>query len=114
VTDCGDVEGDVRNPDDIAQRATEAIEPLVRVGVVPLASLSAEHRFVITIDCDDWDPFIAPAVGWPEPGGLAYVQIATILRRFAAADRVAAVIFTEFQLAHDQKRPRLRRSPACS
>ena len=69
VSDCGDVEGDVRNPDDIAQRATEAIKPLVRVGVVPLASPPAEHRFVITIDCDDWDPSIAPAVGWPEPGG---------------------------------------------
>ena len=34
VTDCGDVEGDVRNPDDIAQRATEAIAACPR-GVVP-------------------------------------------------------------------------------
>ncbi len=101
VSDCGDVEGDVRNPDDIAQRATEAIKPLVRVGVVPLASPPAEHRFVIPIDCDDWDPSIAPAVGWPEPGGLTHVQIATILRRLAAANRVVAAIITESQPALD-------------
>ena len=202
VADCGNVEGDVRNPDAIAQRATEAIKPLVRAGVVPLVvggldsippmvvaafvdvetvnvlhvdahldfreevggvrfgysspirrireldcvanitqvglrsigsarpsdvsdaigagnrlvtawelhdtgahtfvdSLPAEHRFVITIDCDGLDPSIAPAVGWPEPGGLTYVQIATILRRLAASNRVAAVIFTEFQPALD-------------
>jgi arginase family enzyme len=32
---------------------------------------------------------------------LTYVQIATILRRLAASNRVAAVIFTEFQPALD-------------
>jgi agmatinase len=66
-----------------------------------VASLPKDRRFVITIDCDGLDPSIAPGVGWPEPGGLTYVQIATILRQLATENRVAALIFTEFRPALD-------------
>jgi agmatinase len=66
-----------------------------------VASLPEDRRFVVTIDCDGLDPSIAPGVGWPEPGGLTYVQIGTILRRLAIENRVAALVFTEFQPARD-------------
>ncbi len=62
-----------------------------------LDRLSEDHRWVITIDCDGLDPTIAPAVGWPEPGGLTYPQIATVVRWLAERNRVAAIVFTEFQ-----------------
>jgi agmatinase len=61
-------------------------------------------RWVVTIDCDGMDPTIAPAVGWPEPGGLTYPQIAGIVRALARAGRVAALIATEFQPALDAQR----------
>ena len=60
-------------------------------------SLTSDRRWVITIDCDGLDPTIAPAVGWPEPGGLAYPQMAAIVRALAEQDRVAALVITEFQ-----------------
>jgi agmatinase len=59
--------------------------------------LSDDRRWVITIDCDGLDPTIAPAVGWPEPGGLTYPQIATLVRTLAERDQVAAIVVTEFQ-----------------
>lgn len=59
--------------------------------------LPSTGRFVITIDCDGLDPSIAPAVGWPEPGGVTYPQISAIVRALASANRIAAVVFTEFR-----------------
>jgi agmatinase len=34
----------------------------------------------ITIDCDGMDPAIMPAVGTPEPGGLSWYEMLTLLR----------------------------------
>ena len=64
--------------------------------------LSDDRRWVITIDCDGLDPTIAPAVGWPEPGGLTYPQISALVRTLAERDRVAAFVVTEFQPDLDQ------------
>ena len=66
-----------------------------------LDSLPTEHRWVITIDCDGLDPSIAPGVGWPEPGGLTYHEIRTLVAGLASKNRVAAIVFTEFQPARD-------------
>jgi len=63
--------------------------------------LAGDGRWVITIDCDGLDPTIAPGVGWPEPGGLTYPQIATLVRTLATRDQVAAIVVTEFQPARD-------------
>jgi agmatinase len=59
--------------------------------------LSDDRRWVVTIDCDGLDPTIAPAVGWPEPGGLSYPEISTLVRSLAERDLVAATVVTEFQ-----------------
>jgi agmatinase len=62
-----------------------------------LASLPTDRRWVVTIDCDGLDPTIAPGVGWPEPGGVDFNQIRTVLAGLAAQNLVAAVVFTEFR-----------------
>jgi agmatinase len=59
--------------------------------------LRGDRRWVITIDCDGLDPTIAPAVGWPEPGGLTYPQISALVRSLAERDRIAAMVLTEFR-----------------
>jgi agmatinase len=71
------------------------------IGTV-LERLSDDRRWVITIDCDGLDPTIAPAVGWPEPGGLTYPQMSAVVRWLAERDRVAAIDVTEFQSDLDQ------------
>lgn len=62
-----------------------------------IGRLTDGRRWVITIDCDGLDPTIAPAVGWPEPGGLTYPQISELVRWLADRDLVAALVVTEFQ-----------------
>jgi agmatinase len=59
-------------------------------------------RWLVTIDCDGLDPSIAPAVGWPEPGGLTYPQIVGIVRTLAKRHAIAAMVVTEFQPSRDQ------------
>lgn len=59
--------------------------------------LAGDGRWIVTIDCDGLDPTIAPAVGWPEPGGLTYPQIAALVRTLSGRDQVAGLVLTEFQ-----------------
>jgi agmatinase len=49
----------------------------------------------ITIDCDGLDPAIMPAVGTPEPGGLSWYEILTLLRRVIEARRVVGCDLVE-------------------
>nr|WP_286175344.1 arginase family protein [Mycobacterium sp. DL99] len=68
-------------------------------GGVPafIQSLPSDHRWIVTIDCDGLDPSIAPAVGWPEPGGVTFTEIRQILAHLAKASAIAGVVFTEFR-----------------
>jgi agmatinase len=71
-------------------------------GIGPLMeALAAPGRWVVTIDCDGLDPTVAPGVGWPEPGGLTYAQVAAPVRALAREGRIAALVITELQPALD-------------
>jgi agmatinase len=73
-------------------------------GIGPLIQRldETDGRWLVTIDCDGLDPSIAPGVGWPEPGGLTYPQVAGIVRALARRQAIAAMAVTEFQPARDQ------------
>lgn len=58
-----------------------------------VASLS-KHVYV-TIDLDGMDPAAMPAVGTPEPGGLSWYELLTILRPVFANKRVVGVDLNE-------------------
>lgn len=66
-----------------------------------LDALAAPGRWIVTMDCDGLDPTVAPGVGWPEPGGLTYAQVATPVRALAREGRLAALVITELQPALD-------------
>lgn len=73
-----------------------------------LESLPTNRKWIVTIDCDGLDPAIAPAVGWPEPGGLTYPQVHTLVGGLADLGLVAAIVFTEFQPALDVRQSTAR------
>lgn len=58
-----------------------------------LQALPAE--VYVTIDLDVLDPSLMPAVGTPEPGGLAWKEITTLLRRVAAERKVVGFDLVE-------------------
>jgi agmatinase len=94
-------------PEDVAQarrggnRLVTAWEVHERGARAILDELDAEGRWVVTVDCDGLDPSVAPGVGWPEPGGLTYPQLRTLVAGLSSANRVAAVVFTELQPDRD-------------
>ena len=49
----------------------------------------------ITIDCDGMDPAIMPAVGTPEPGGLSWAEMLTLLRAVISNRRVVGCDLVE-------------------
>jgi agmatinase len=56
---------------------------------------SLSETVYITIDCDGFDPAIMPAVGTPEPGGLSWYEVLTLLRRVMESRRVVGCDIVE-------------------
>lgn len=64
-------------------------------------SLDLSRRWVVSLDCDGMDPSVAPGVGAIEPGGLTFIQTAILLNHLARNNRLAGIVFTEYQPARD-------------
>lgn len=64
-------------------------------------SLDLSRRWVVSLDCDGMDPSVAPGVGAIEPGGLTFIQTALLLNHLARNNRLAGIVFTEYQPARD-------------
>ncbi|MEW6258904.1 MAG: agmatinase, partial [Thermodesulfobacteriota bacterium] len=61
-----------------------------------------EHVYV-TIDLDGLDPAVMPGVGTPEPGGISYRQIVSLLRRLGEKRCVVAADINELsKIPHTQ------------
>ena len=58
-----------------------------------LADLS-EHVY-LTVDLDGFDPAYVPATGTPEPGGLDWFQVTTLIREVAAKKKIVAMDVVE-------------------
>jgi agmatinase len=56
---------------------------------------SLAETVYITIDCDGMDPAIMPAVGTPEPGGLTWSEMLTLLRSVIGNRRVVGCDLVE-------------------
>ncbi|MGI6853640.1 arginase family protein [Mesorhizobium sp. 1B3] len=64
-------------------------------------SLDLSRRWVVALDCDGMDPTVAPGVGAREPGGLTFIQTSILVNHLARNNRLAGIVFTEFQPAKD-------------
>ena len=58
-----------------------------------LADLS-EHVY-LTVDLDGFDPAYVPATGTPEPGGLDWYQVTSLIREIAAKKKIVAMDVVE-------------------
>lgn len=90
------------NPPDWAE---EALHPKSRFytadevhtkGVEYIASkIPICENLYVTLDIDSLDPSIAPGTGTPEPGGLTYLQLRSLLRNCATKGRLAGMDVVE-------------------
>ena len=53
------------------------------------------HNVYVTVDVDGFDPAYAPGTGTPEPGGLDWYQVSSLLRLVAAEKRIIAADVVE-------------------
>ncbi len=56
---------------------------------------SLSESVYVTIDCDGLDPAVMPSVGTPEPGGLAWYELLTLLRRVIQSRRLVGCDLVE-------------------
>jgi N1-aminopropylagmatine ureohydrolase len=56
---------------------------------------SLNENVYLTIDCDGLDPAIMPAVGTPEPGGLSWYEMLTLLRKVIDSRRLVGCDLVE-------------------
>lgn len=56
---------------------------------------ATSRRVYITFDCDIFEPFWMPATGTPEPGGLSWYQVTTLLQRLCAQREVVGLDINE-------------------
>jgi agmatinase len=45
-------------------------------------------RTFISIDCDGLDPSVAPATGWPQPGGLSFRHVAAVIAELSRTSTI--------------------------
>ena len=62
---------------------------------VPKVINDLSQNVYLTIDLDGFDPAYVPATGTPEPGGLNWHQVTTLIREVAAKKRIVAMDVVE-------------------
>jgi agmatinase len=56
---------------------------------------------LLSIDCDGLDPSVAPGTGWPQPGGLAFRDVAAIIDHLGRQCRIAGADVVELLPSRD-------------
>jgi len=59
----------------------------------------------LTIDIDGLDPSLVPTTGTPEPGGLGWYEVLTLIRRLAEKRRVVGMDLVEFSKTDNSDAP---------
>ncbi len=66
---------------------------------------SLTENVYLTIDIDGLDPSLVPTTGTPEPGGLGWYEVLTLIRKLAAKKRVVGMDLVEFSKTDNSDAP---------
>jgi agmatinase len=66
---------------------------------------SLTENVYLTIDIDGLDPSLVPTTGTPEPGGLGWYEVLTLIRKLAQKRRVVGMDLVEFAKAENSDAP---------
>ena len=66
---------------------------------------SLTENVYLTIDIDGLDPSLVPTTGTPEPGGLGWYEVLTLIRKLARKRRVVGMDLVEFSKAENSDAP---------
>lgn len=66
---------------------------------------SLTENVYLTIDIDGLDPSLVPTTGTPEPGGLGWYEVLTLIRRLAEKRRIIGMDLVEFSKTENSDAP---------
>ena len=66
---------------------------------------SLTENVYLTIDIDGLDPSLVPTTGTPEPGGLGWYEVLTLIRKLAAKKNVVGMDLVEFSKTENSDAP---------
>jgi agmatinase len=66
---------------------------------------SLTDNVYLTIDIDGLDPSLVPTTGTPEPGGLGWYEVLTLIRKLAKKRRIVGMDLVEFAKAENSDAP---------
>ena len=66
---------------------------------------SLTENVYLTIDIDGLDPSLVPTTGTPEPGGLGWYEVLTLVRKLAQKRRIVGMDLVEFSKAENSDAP---------
>ncbi len=66
---------------------------------------SLTENVYLTIDIDGLDPSLVPTTGTPEPGGLGWYEVLTLIRKLAERRRVVGMDLVEFSKTENSDAP---------
>lgn len=73
-----------------------------QLGLAKVVEMIPEaERYYVTMDCDGFDPSIAPGNGSPSPGGLLYEEVVDCLELLARRGAIIGFDFVEVAPAYD-------------
>lgn len=67
---------------------------------IPLVVENLSQHVYLTVDLDGFDPSYVPATGTPEPGGLDWYQVTSLIRAVAKARKIVAADVVELLPQH--------------
>ena len=76
-----------------------------RIDWIDAAIDSLTENVYLTIDIDGLDPSLVPTTGTPEPGGLGWYEVLTLIRKLAKRKRVVGMDLVEFSKTENSDAP---------
>ncbi len=76
-----------------------------RTGWIDAAIDLLTENVYLTIDIDGLDPSLVPTTGTPEPGGLGWYEVLTLIRKLAAKKNVVGMDLVEFSKMENSDAP---------
>jgi agmatinase len=96
---------EARSLSDLPTRIFWAKDIVGRTDWIDSAINSLTENVYLTIDIDGLDPSLVPTTGTPEPGGLGWYEVLTLIRKLAEKRRIVGMDLVEFAKTDNSDAP---------
>lgn len=96
---------EARSLSDLPTRIFWAKDIVGRTDWIDSAINSLTENVYLTIDIDGLDPSLVPTTGTPEPGGLGWYEVLTLIKKLAEKRRVVGMDLVEFAKTDNSDAP---------